>query len=108
MQGDGELSGVALKILVTVRLEVDLIKAIPIAWPRAENARLIMTSGGARPLEDAARIAYRDLARWVDAETGMGEDETFMLLTMCGKVRLGNMVDPKNTVGASIDNKHLC
>jgi amidase len=28
-----------------------------------------------------------------------------MLLTMCGKVRLGNMVDPKYSVGASIAKK---
>lgn len=107
VQGDGELCGVALEIPATVRLQVDLIRDMPIAWPRLENARFIMSIGSARPLEDAARIAYRDLVRWVDAETGMGEDEAYMLLTMCGKVRLGNMVDPKYTVGASIDKKYL-
>jgi len=107
VQGDGELCGVALEIPATVVLQVDLISDSPIPWPRLENERFIMTIGSARPLEDAARIAYRELVRWVDALTGMGEDEAYMLLTMCGKVRLGNMVDPKYTIGASIDKKYL-
>jgi hypothetical protein len=41
--------------------------------------------------------------RRVDALTGMGDDETRMLLRMCGKVRLNNMAGPKDTIGASID-----
>ena len=33
---------------------------------------------------------------------GFDEIEAYMLLTQCGRVRLGNMVDPKYTMGASI------
>ena len=33
-----------------------------------------MTIGSARPLEDAARIAYRELVRWSAAEWGIGRD----------------------------------
>ncbi len=66
---------------------------------------MMMFIGSARPLEDAARIAYRELVRWLAAETGQSESEAYMLLTMCGKVRLGNMVDPKYSVGASIAKK---
>ncbi len=102
VQGDGELCGVALEIPATVEIQIDLIKGHTIAWPRLETETFLMTIGSARPLEDAARIAYRELVRWVSTETGMPEDEAYMLLTMCGKVRLGNMVDPKYTIGASI------
>ncbi len=107
IQGDGELCGVALEMPATVELHIDLIKASPIAWPRLETEDLVMMIGSARPLEDAARIAYRELVRYVAAETGTGEDEAYMLLTMCGKVRLGNMVDPKYTIGASIAKRYL-
>ena len=41
------------------------------------------------------------------AQTGQSEEEAYMLLTMCGKVRLGNMVDPKYSVGASILKRYL-
>lgn len=107
VQGDGELCGVALEIPATVGIQVDLIKNYPIAWPRLETEAFFMTIGSARPLEDAARIAYRELVRWISADTGMPEDETYMLLTMCGKVRLGNMVDPKYTIGASIARRYV-
>ena len=61
-----------------------------------------MTIGSARPMEDAARIAYRELVRWMAADFGFEELEAYMLLTQCGQVRLGNMVDPKYTLGASM------
>ncbi len=107
VQGDGELCGVALEMPAIVELQIDLVKNHPIAWPRLETETFIMTIGSARPLEDAARIAYRELVRWVSADTGMPEDEAYMLLTMCGKVRLGNMVDPKYTIGASINRAYI-
>ena len=91
----------------TVEIQVDLIKNDPIAWPRLETEDFFMTIGSARPLEDAARIAYRELVRWVAVELSMAEDDAYLLLTMCGKVRLGNMVDPKYTVGASIAKRFL-
>ena len=107
IQGDGELCGVAMEMPATVEIQVDLIKGHTIGWPRLETETHIMTIGSARPLEDAARIAYRELVRWVDAETGMGEDEAYMLLTMAGKARLGNMVDPKYTIGTGIAKAYL-
>ena len=58
-------------------------------------------------LEDAARIAYRELVRWSAAEWGMDELDAYMLITQCAKVRLGNMVDPKYTVGASVAKKYF-
>ena len=90
-QGDGELTGVAVEQRATVRLKVDFI----------------MTIGSARPMEDAARIAYRELTRWMAAEYGFDEIDAYMLLSQAGRIRLGNMVDPKYTLGASILKKYL-
>src|SRR3978361_1198636 len=69
-QGDGELSGVAIEQRATVTLQIDVIKGWSFAWPRLETEKFIMTIGSARPLEDAARIAYRALVRWVRADDG--------------------------------------
>lgn len=107
IQGDGELCGVALEIPSITTLQVDLIKNYKIAWPRLENEEFVMTIGSARPLEDAARIAYRELVRWFAGERKMDELDAYMLLTQCGKVRLGNMVDPKYTIGASVAKKYF-
>ena len=106
VQGDGELCGVAIEQPSTTTVQVDLIKGMTIAWPRLETDTMLMTIGSARPLEDAARIAYRELVRWVASDYGFETLEAYMLLTQCGKVRLGNMVDPKYTIGASIQKKY--
>jgi acetamidase/formamidase len=101
-QGDGELCGVALEHPTVTTLQIDLIKGWPISWPRLETPEFYMTIGSARPMEDAARIAYRELVRWMASDFGFDELDAYFLLTQAGRVRLGNMVDPKYTLGASI------
>jgi amidase len=107
IQGDGELCGVALEIPATVEIQIDLIKGHGNTWPQLETEDRMAFIGSARPMEDAIRIAYRELVRWVAAETGQSESDVYLLLTMCGKVRLGNMVDPKYTLAAAIEKKYL-
>ncbi|MBS0558850.1 MAG: acetamidase/formamidase family protein [Proteobacteria bacterium] len=102
IQGDGELCGVALEHPTHTTVQVDLIKDWTIAWPRLETEAFFMTIGSGRPMEDAARIAYRELVRWMASDWDFDEHEAYLLLTQCGKVRVGNMVDPKYTLGASI------
>jgi amidase len=106
-QGDGELCGVALEHPTVTTLQIDLIKKWTFKWPRLENENFFMTIGSGRPMEDAARIAYRELVRWMAADFGYEELDAYMLLTQCGRVRLGNMVDPKYTLGASILKSYL-
>lgn len=106
-QGDGELCGTAVEIPATVTIQIDLIKNHRIAWPRLENETFIMTLGSARPLEDAARIAYRELIRWMVDDYGWDKYEAYFFLTQAGKLRVGNMVDPKYTIGASVLKEYL-
>jgi acetamidase/formamidase len=106
-QGDGEVCGTAVEYPSTTTIEVDLIKSWALQWPRLENEQLVMCIGSARPLEDAARIAYADLVLWMEAEYGFDRWDAYMMLSQCGKVRLGNFVDPKYTVGAGIEKKYL-
>jgi amidase len=101
-QGDGELSGVAIEHPSVTVVQVDLIKGWTVPLPRIETDSFYMSIGASRPLEDAARMAYRDLIRWLAADFGFKEIDAYMLLSQCGRVRLGNMVDPKYTIGASI------
>ena len=85
-QGDGELCGVAVEIASTTTIHVDLIKKWPIAWPRLENEKFIMTIGSTRPMEDAARIAYRELIRWLVSDYGFDQYEAYFLLTQAGRI----------------------
>jgi len=104
-QGDGEVCGVAVEHASTTTIRVDLIKGWTIEWPRLEAEDFIMAIGSTRPLEDAARIAYRELIRWMAADYGFDQLDAYMMLSQCGRVRLGNFVDPKYTVGAAVLKK---
>ena len=68
---------------------------------------LYLVTTSSRPLEDATRIAYRELVRWMAAEYGYDQWDAYMMLSQCGKVRLGNFVDPKYTIGAAVPKKYL-
>ncbi|CAG9262535.1 acetamidase/formamidase family protein [Paraburkholderia caribensis] len=106
-QGDGEVCGTAVEYASTTTIRVDLIKNWWISWPRLENADALMSIGCARPLEDAARIAYRELVLWMTADYGFDKWDAYMMLSQVGKVRLGNFVDPKYTIGAMIAKRYL-
>jgi acetamidase/formamidase len=106
-QGDGEVCGTAVEYQSTTTVRVDLIKQWQIGWPRLENEDALMSIGSARPLEDATRIAYRELVLWMAADYGFDKWDAYMMLSQVGKVRLGNFVDPKYTVGAMVAKHYL-
>ncbi|PLZ03048.1 acetamidase [Burkholderia sp. WAC0059] len=106
-QGDGEVCGTAVEYASVTTIQVELIKGWDIVWPRLETSELLMTIGSARPLEDATRIAYHELVLWMEKEYGFDRWDAYMMLSQCGKVRLGNFVDPKYSVGAAISKHYL-
>ena len=46
-------------------IAIDLIKGRTTPWPRLENDGYIITTGSARPLEDAFRIAHAEMVGWL-------------------------------------------
>jgi amidase len=104
-QGDGELCGVALEITAKVILKFKLIKGKTINWPRIESDTELMVVGSARPMEDAARIAYAELLGWM-VELGWDKWEAYQALTQIGKLHVGNMVDTYYSLVAKIDKKY--
>lgn len=106
-QGDGELCGVAIEFPTETTIQVDVIKNRLLEWPRIENEDLIMSVGSTRPMEDAAKIAFRDLISWMVDAYEFDLYDAYLLLTQVAKIRVGNMVDPNYTVGVSIKKKYI-
>lgn len=106
-QGEGELCGVALEIPCKATLRFDLIKSKNIAWPRIESPKEIMVVGSARPMEDAARIAYTELVIWLAEDYGFDHWSAYELLTQVGRLYVGNMVDTNYSLVAKISKKYL-
>jgi acetamidase/formamidase len=104
-QGQGELCGVALEITSRVTVVFDVIKGKPILWPRIESPERLMTVGSARPMEDAARIAYAELALWLADGYGWTVPNAYQLLTQAGGLYVGNMVDTTYSLVASVEKR---
>lgn len=105
--GDAEIAGTAIEVPMRVRVQVRLIKHKKIEWPRFENDHAIMTLGAYRPLEDATRIAFTELVKWIHEDYGLSALDAYQLLSQVAHVHLSEMVDPNYVVVASVEKKFL-
>jgi acetamidase/formamidase len=106
-QGQGELCGVALEIAARGTFTFDLIKGKAIEWPRIVSETHIMVVGSARPMEDAARIAYTELVKWMVADYGFDPLDAYQLLSQAGELYVGNMVDTLYSLVAKCPKRYL-
>ncbi|QGJ71403.1 Glycerol-3-phosphate acyltransferase PlsX [Planctomycetales bacterium 10988] len=106
-QGDGEVTGVAAEMSARVTLSFSLRKQHSIPWPRIETEEHLMVVGSARPLEDAARIAWKSLIDWLKEDFDFDPLEAYQLLGLAGEMRLGNMVDPNYSMVAKLAKRWL-
>lgn len=81
---------------------IDLLKGVPCAWPIMESDHAIMTTGSARPLEDAFRIAQSELVHWVAAESGMSVLDSYQLVSQGARSPAANVVDTTYTMIAKL------
>jgi len=105
-QGDGEICGTAIESPMVVAIEVKLIKAANLAFPRFETdgpvtshldkAGYQATTGIGPDLMQAARDAVSAMVDWVSTSTGMSAIDAYMLCSVCGDLRISEIVDMPN------------
>ena len=106
-QGEGETCGVAVEAAMDTTVIVDVIKGVPTPWPRLESDDHLMSTGSARPLEDAFRIAQHDLVTWIGEECGLDPLDSYQLVTQACESPIANVCDPNYTVVAKIRKSYL-
>jgi len=107
VQGDGEICGTAVEVPAVVTVRFDLEKGRKIEWPRIESPDEVMTVCSARPLEDAARLAFREMVRWLETDYGVNQYDAYMLLSLTATARIAQIVDPLYTVVVKLQKKYL-
>jgi acetamidase/formamidase len=105
--GDGEIIGTAVEGAMNVQLTVDLIKRRETPWPRIENSEWLMSVGSGRPLEDAARIAFKDMVEWVREKTGLSAMDAYQFVSQAARAPIVQIVDPNYTVLVKIEKSRL-
>lgn len=106
-QGEGETCGVAVETAMNTVAVVDLIKSHPCPWPRLESDTHIMSTGSARPLEDAFRVAQRDIVDWLGDDYGFPPLDAYQFVSQAVESPLANVCDPNYTVVAKLAKRWL-
>jgi acetamidase/formamidase len=106
-QGEGETCGVAIECAMDTVVAIDLIKGCPTPWPRLESDTHIMSTGSARPLEDAFRIAQTDLVSWLVSDHGLATMDAYQLISQAVESPLANVCDTNYTSLAKIRKEWL-
>jgi acetamidase/formamidase len=106
-QSQGEVCGVAIEGAMNTVIVTDLIKKKYCEWPRFENDHFIMTAGSYRPLEDAFRIAYTQMVRWVSQDFGLSLMDSYQLVSQVAETPVANVVDPNYTVIGKVAKRFL-
>ena len=105
-QGDGEVCGTAIESPMRVALQFDLIKNQPLAFPRFTTPGPVtnhfdtkgyeVTTGIGPDLMEAARNAVRAMVELLSRRHGMPAVEAYMLCSVCGDLRISEIVDVPN------------
>ena len=106
-QGEGETCGVAVECAMDTVVIVDLVRGIPCPWPRLESDTHLMSTGSARPLEDAFRIASADMVGWVSGLTGLDAMDAYQLVTQTIEAPLANVCDTNYTSLVKLPKRYL-
>ncbi|HEY2849420.1 MAG TPA: acetamidase/formamidase family protein [Gemmatimonadaceae bacterium] len=105
--GEGEIMGAAIEGALNVEVYVELIKKRATPIPRLENADEIMFVGSGRPLEDAARVAFKAMIGWVREKSGMSEMDAYQFVSQNAKAPIIQLVDPEYTVLVKINKNSV-
>lgn len=97
-QGEGEVCGTAIEAAMNTVVLIDLIKGDAPSSPRLENDEFLITTGHARPLEDAYRISQLDLVRWTGSLLDLDDLDAYQLVSQTGLAPAGNVCDTNYTM----------
>jgi acetamidase/formamidase len=107
-QGDGEVCGTAIESPMKVTLKLDLVKGANLRMPRFTTPGPVtrhldakgyeVTTGIGPDLMEGARIAVSEMIEFLCRTRGMAAVDAYMLCSVCGDLRISEIVDQPNWV----------
>ena len=92
-QGDGEVTGTAIETSLYGTIEVILHKDRSLQWPRAETPTHYMSMGLDPDLDEAARMATREMVSFLVDVKGMERGDAYILCSVALNLRVTQLVD---------------
>jgi acetamidase/formamidase len=101
-QGHGEVGGSAIETSLKGEIQIVLHKSKTLKLPRAETPTEYMTMGFNEDLDEAVRIATREMLDWIVDMKGIPRDEAYLLASVAMDLRVTQVVDGAKGIHAVI------
>ena len=102
MQGDGEVTVTALETSLRGTVQIVVRKGMRLRWPRAETLTHYIAMGLHPDLDEAAKLATREMIDFLVAEKGMTRDEAYVLCSVAADLHVTQNVDGTKGVHAML------
>jgi acetamidase/formamidase len=102
VQGHGEVSLSAIETSLKGEIQVVLHKQQHLRWPRAETATHYITMGLHTDLDEAAKIATREMLDWIVQTKGLSRDDAYLLASAAMDLYVTQVVDGTKGVHAML------
>lgn len=91
IQSDGEIGQLEIRSDITLSCDVIKGRTPNMGWPRIETPELLVTTAFSAPLEEAFRLAVREMILWIEERTGMSKHDAYLLVGLVGHARPGQV-----------------
>ena len=102
MQGDGEVTLTALETSLRGTVQVTVRKGLRVRWPRAETPTHYIAMGLHTDLDEAAKLATREMVDFLAAEKKMSRDDAYVLCSIAVDLHVTQLVDGTKGVHAML------
>lgn len=102
LQGDGEVTITALETSLRGTAQIFVRKGKQIRWPRAETPTHFIAMGLHTDLDEAARMATREMIEFLVSEKKMSRDDAYILCSLAMDLRVTQLVDDTKGVHAML------
>src|SRR5207249_3305892 len=93
MEGDGEVTGTAVETSLRGTFDVRLRKRLQLRWPRAETPASYISVGLDADLDEATKIATREMIDFLVAERKLSREDAYVLCSMAADLHVTQAVD---------------
>ena len=92
-QGDGEVCVTAIETALQGTFRLVLREDMRLTYPRAETPTHLITMGMHEDLDRCVETALRDMIAWIVERTGLSREDSYMLCSLAGDLRITQTVN---------------
>jgi acetamidase/formamidase len=101
-QGNGEVDITALETSLVGTFQFVVRKGLHLRWPRAETPTHYITMGLHEDLNEATKLAVREMLDFLQTEKHLSRDDAYMLASVAADLSITELVDGNKGVHMSI------